>query len=638
MFVVRRSHHNPILIPEHTHPWEGMATFNWCPVGVGDTTHFFYRAVSLPDPLQTPGSISIIGHAMSKDGYNFDSRERFIAPEEDWEKFGCEDPRVTEFEGEYYIFYTALSQYPFTPEGIKVGVAISRDLKKVDEKHLVTPFNSKAMALFPERVGGKITVIFSAHTDGGAARMAIAQFDKKENIWSPEFWEKWHNEIDNHTLNLRRNDYDQIEIGAPPVKTPYGWLLIYSHIQNYFGSPSGVGRIFGIEAALLDFNDPRKIIGRTKGPIIAPEEPYELIGHVQNVTFPSGALVDGETLNIYYSAADTTACVARVNLNDFISSIYPDTATSWHLRRNPLNPILSPNPKNAWEAKAVFNPAAIDLDGSVHLLYRALSNDNTSSIGYARSKDGLVIDERLSEPVYVPRENFEMKKMQNANSGCEDPRIMKIGETLYMCYTAFDGISPPRVAVSTISEKDFLEKKWNWSKPELITPQGIDDKDTCILTEKDNGKYVILHRIGTDICADYLGSLNFKEEKVHRCIKVLSPRPGMWDSEKVGITAPPIKTEAGWLLLYHGISREHHTYRVGVVLLDTKDPTVVLRRSTDPIFEPEAIYEKEGVVPNVVFPCGMVIREGTLFVYYGGADKVVGVATMDMEKLMNALK
>src|SRR3989344_8765924 len=526
MFVVRRSHHNPILIPEHTHPWEGMATFNWCPGGVGDTTHFFYRAVSLPDPLQTPGSISIIGHAMSKDGYNFDSRERFIAPEEDWEKFGCEDPRVTEFEGEYYIFYTALSQYPFTPEGIKVGVAISRDLKKVDEKHLVTPFNSKAMALFPERVGGKITVIFSAHTDGGAACMAIAQFDKKENIWSPEFWEKWHNEIDNHTLNLRRNDYDQIEIGAPPVKTPYGWLLIYSHIQNYFGSPSGVGRIVGIEAALLYFNDPRKIIGRTKGPIIAPEEPYELIGHVQNVTFPSGALVDGETLNIYYSAADTTACVARVNLNDFISSIYPETATSWHLRRNPLNPILSPNPKNAWETKAVFNPAAIDLGGNVHLLYRALSNDNTSSIGYARSKDGLVIDERLSEPIYVPRENFEMKKMQNANSGCEDPRIMKIGDTLYMRYTAFDGNSPPRVAVSTISEKDFLEKKWNWSKPELITPQGIDDKDTCILTEKDNGKYVILHRIGTDICADYLGSLNFKEEKVHRCIKVLSPRPG----------------------------------------------------------------------------------------------------------------
>src|SRR3989344_6338759 len=423
MFVVRRSQHNPILIPEHTHPWEGMATFNWSPVRVGDTTHVFYRAMSLPDPLSTPQNISVIGHAQSSDGNHFEKRERFIVPKEKWEQFGCEDPRITTFEGTHYIFYTALSQYPFVSEGIKVAVALSKDLSKVDERHLVTPFNSKAMALFPERINGKMTVIFSAYTDSGAARMAIAQFDKKEGLWSPDFWNKWHTELGEHAINLRRTDYDQVEVGAAPIKTKYGWLLIYSHIQYYFGSFNYLPRNFGVEAVLLDLNDPRKIIARTKGPILVPEEPYELSGYVQNVTFPSCAFVDGDNLVIYYGAADTSSCIARVNLDDLVKTMSPETEKDWHLARGPHNPILVPDEKHPWESKAVFNPGALEFSGKIHLLYRALSDDNTSVIGYATSSDGLSIDERLSEPVYVPRESVEMKKITGGNSGCEDPRL-----------------------------------------------------------------------------------------------------------------------------------------------------------------------------------------------------------------------
>jgi len=635
MFVVKRSSHNPILAPAGNHWWEASATFNLCPIKKGDSVYGFYRAMSFRDKLMMPEQISTIGLSKSKDGEHFEGRERFLEPEDEWEQFGIEDPRVTFFEGCYYLFYTALSTYPFSADGIKVAVAVTHDLQEIEERHLITPFNAKAMTLFPERVGGKVTAIFSAHTDSSDAKMSIVQVDNIEELWSPDFWDRWHENIDGHVLDVRRNNYDHVEVGAPPIKTEQGWLMIYSHIQNYF--PGGGERVFGIEALLLDLNNPQKIIGRSGGPIMVPEAPYELVGHVPNVIFPSGAILDGEILNIYYGSADTTTSIARVYLRDLISSILPETKEDYHFKREDNNPILEPISEHPWESKAVFNPAAIDLSGKVHLLYRALSGDNTSTMGYAVSTDAVTINERLPDPVYVPREDFEGKKIPEANSGCEDPRITKIGRTLYVCYTAFDGVGPPRVAVSSIEEKDFLERRWNWSKPALITPQGVDDKDACILEEKVDKKFFILHRVGTDICGDLLDSLDFDKQKVNKCIRIFGPRKGMWDSGKVGITGPPVKTHKGWLLLYHASSEQHKTYRVGAVLLDLKDPSIVLARSTDPLFSPEEPYEKEGIVNNVVFPCGIIVRDGLIYSYYGGADKVVGVATMKLAILEEAL-
>jgi predicted GH43/DUF377 family glycosyl hydrolase len=230
-----------------------------------------------------------------------------------------------------------------------------------------------------------------------------------------------------------------------------------------------------------------------------------------------------------------------------------------------------------------------------------------------------------------------MKKINNGNSGCEDPRITQIGKKIYMCYTAFDSIGPPRVAITSISEKNFLDRKWDWEKPILITPKGFDDKDTCLFPEKLPAGYFILHRVANEICGDYLHSLDFNKENVKKCIRLIGPRPNRWDSAKVGITAPPIKTKYGWLLLYHASSKSHNTYRVGALLLDLKDPAIVLSRSTDPIFEPEEDYEKIGIVNNVVFPCGMIVKKGILYIYYGGADKVVGVATMKLSVILKAL-
>lgn len=633
MFIVKRAQENPLLTPSPEHFWEASATFNPSPVKVGKKLYVTYRALSAPDVLAKPRQLSTVGVAeLGKNG-RFEKHRQFIVPEAEWEKYGCEDPRTTYFEGKYYTFYTALSNFPFGAEGIKCAVAVSKNFDTVSERHLVTPFNAKAMSLFPERINGKVVVIFSAHTDAPPAKMCIKAFDRIEELWSEDAWEGFEETIDTYAFDLRRTDSEHVEVGAAPLKTKYGWLLIYSHTQNYFSEQ----KVFGVEAVLLDLKDPRKILGRTRGPMFVPEEPYELVGLVSNVVFPSGVLLEGDTLNIFYGAADSSGSVARVSLTDLVSSIHPNFSDKWHLKRYPKNPVISPIKEHSWEEQATLNPGALRIKDTTYLFYRAISADNTSTVGLATTLDGFNIVNRLADPIYTPRTEYEMKKVEGGNSGCEDPRVTKIGERIYMCYTAFDGIGPPRVAATSIREKDFLNHNFNWSMPELITPLDVDDKDACILPEKIDNKYFVLHRIGTDICGDYLPSLDFEKHKVTKCIRILGPRPGMWDGVKTGIAGPPIKTKKGWLLLYHAISREHHTYRVGAVLLDLKDPTVVLARSTDPIFEPEEEYEKVGVVNRVVFPCGMVEEGKLLYVYYGGADKVIGIATIQTKTLLDSL-
>ena len=235
-----------------------------------------YRAISIPHyhALARNNIItSDIGIAQSKNGYNFFNRKKFIIPEKNWEQFGCEDPRVTKLNDKYFIFYTALSKYPFQASGIKVGLAISKDLKNIQEKHLVTPFNAKAMALFPEKINGQIWAILSVHTDKPPTKICLVSFNKESDIWSEKFWNNWYANFEKYALPLQRNKNDFIEVGTPPLKTKYGWLIFYSYIYNYF-SPN---RLFGIEAVLLDLKNPFKILARTEYPILTAEEYYEKI-------------------------------------------------------------------------------------------------------------------------------------------------------------------------------------------------------------------------------------------------------------------------------------------------------------------------------------------------------------------------
>ncbi|HEX8993973.1 MAG TPA: hypothetical protein VF803_01840, partial [Candidatus Paceibacterota bacterium] len=561
-------------------------------------------------------------------------------PSEQWDRFGCEDPRITYFEGTYVIFYTALGGYPFGPDNIKAAMATSRNLYTVDEKFLVTPFNAKAMALFPERINKKVTVILSAHTDWTPehprSTIAIAQCNSLEELHKPTFWDKWHNNLDKHALRVPlRSPNDHIEVGAPPIKTKWGWLLVYSYIQNYFG---GGERVFGVEALLLDLKDPRKVVGSTNGSIIVPETAFEQFGIVPNIVFPSGALLDGNRLDIYYGGADTVCARASLHLPDLLDAMIPERRKVLGVRAK-NNPIIAPISDHPWESKATFNAGTIDIDGTVNIVYRALGEDNTSTLGLALSKNGTTITKRLPEPIYAPRADFETKRDGSANSGCEDPRITRIGTKLYMAYTAFNGVDPWHVALTSISVKDFVAGRFDkWSTPEIVTPTNVKDKDGCVFPGKVGGQYMLIHRVdvGGNICADLFDTLDFSTQQASRCIDILNPRPGMWDSEKVGVAGVPIKTKHGWLMIYHGVSHSM-TYRLGAALLDLDDPSIILARTHDPIFEPVEQYEKTGTVAHVVFSCGSVLRGDKLFVYYGGADRVVGVATFSLKKLLAIL-
>jgi predicted GH43/DUF377 family glycosyl hydrolase len=635
--IAQRSDENPILKPKRDHFWEAQAVFNGCPIKTKEGISLIYRALSLPyysSLTDARLSVSSIGIAQSKEGIHFVGRRRFMFPEHYWERFGCEDPRATKFKGKYYIFYTALSAWPPKPEGIKVGLAISKGLTGVREKHPVTPFNAKAMALFPQRIGGKIYAILTVHTDQPPAKICLASFDKEEDIWSESYWQVWYENLDEYVLPLQRRPEDHLEVGAPPIKTKDGWLLLYSYIRDYFSISRE--RLLGVEAVLLDLEDPFKILGRIEEPILTPEEYYERIGLVPNVVFPSGALIRRNHVYIYYGASDTTCCVASVRL-PLILGLLLKKPKMLKLQRAQENPIIQPLKEHTWESKATFNPAAIYLGGKVHIIYRAMSEDNTSVFGYATSEDGIHIDYRSSEPVYVPREAFEQKLVPGGNSGCEDPRLTRIGTKVYMFYTAYNGREHPRVAVTSISVINFLDKKWNWSKPVVITPPEIDNKDAFLFPRELDGKYICVHRFGSGIDYDFTSSLNFKGNvwlEEHRWIE---RRRGWWDSEKVGAAGPPVKTREGWIMLYHGVSGDR-VYHVGAVLLDLKNPLKILARLVYPVFEPEAPYEKEGQVPNVVFPCGNVILRDTLYVYYGGGDSVVGVATVNLGELLTILK
>ena len=297
------------------------------------------------------------------------------------------------------------------------------------------------------------------------------------------------------------------------------------------------------------------------------------------------------------------------------------------LKRFKGNPILKPT-KNAWE-RYVYNAAAIALDNKVHILYRALGRNGVSTIGYASSKDGFHIDERLNKPIFVPKDEFEKPAVKFHNSGTEDPRIVKIGNRLYITYATTNGIIA-QVAMASITVKDFLKKRWKWKRHGLLFPDW-DNRNAVLFPRKIKNKYVLYHRLKPYIWVSY--SSHLKKWSLPKV--VMRPRKNMWDDYKIGAAAPPIELEKAWFFIYHCVGRANKKfiYRLGYCLIDKENPEKILCRSKEPILEPKKNYEKRGQVPNVVFSCGAVILGKKLFVYYGGADTTVNVATTNMSSL-----
>lgn len=319
------------------------------------------------------------------------------------------------------------------------------------------------------------------------------------------------------------------------------------------------------------------------------------------------------------------------------------------LKKLAHNPIIKPS-YYSWESKATFNPAAFaEPDGRINIIYRAIGDDDSSVLGYAYTYDGLNIEGRPTYHIYKRLFNYNenIPKIDYLSGGgwsggCEDPRLVLIDDTVYMIFTAFDGWGSVRIALTSINLDDFKNRKWkNWKKAVMISPPGEINKNWVLFPERINGKFAIMHSFYPRILIDYFD--NLEELNGKKFIKSNNTRPidysRGWDSWFRGVGPSPIKTKDGWLILYHAMDyTKPDRYRMGAMLLDLKDPTKILYRSKSPILEPEEDYENNGHKWGVVYSCGAVVKKGELFVYYGGADKFVCVATINLKTLIDDLK
>jgi predicted GH43/DUF377 family glycosyl hydrolase len=285
------------------------------------------------------------------------------------------------------------------------------------------------------------------------------------------------------------------------------------------------------------------------------------------------------------------------------------------LHRHPSNPILKPNPNNAWESLNVFNCSVVTSHGLFFMFYRAQGANYTSSIGGAISADGIHFN-RLQQPILSPQDDWE-------NLGLEDPRITYlVDESRYiMAYTAY---SPQRITPMFAESENLFT--WQRIGPLVV---GEDNKDHVLFPRRIRGRYVTFHRRPPGIWLAYSDDLRTWTD----FRPLMGPRPGHWDSNRIGAGGIPIETEQGWLCIYHGYDQQK-VYRLGTYLLDLEDPSKVIARPKEFIMEPEEPWEQEGDVPNVVFTAANPVVDGTVYVYYGGADRVIGLATCSLKELL----
>ncbi len=292
------------------------------------------------------------------------------------------------------------------------------------------------------------------------------------------------------------------------------------------------------------------------------------------------------------------------------------------LERLSDKPILTPKGKHNWEASAVFNCAAIAANDLVHLIYRATditSNGSEgkyiNSLGYAVSSDGIHFN-RLENPILSNDVEQELR-------GPEDPRVVELDGAFHMMYTGYGGRFDGDYRICHASSTNLI----TWQRHGVMLDE--PNKDAALFPEKIGGRYAMLHRRSPDIWIAF--SDNMRRWDDHRLLMRIKP-DSTWEDSKIGAAGPPIKTRDGWLLIYHGVSSEKR-YCLGAALLDWENPEKIIARQKDPILEPELNWEINGYVPNVVFSCGHAQVGDDLYVYYGGADTVIGVASMNLNEI-----
>lgn len=295
-------------------------------------------------------------------------------------------------------------------------------------------------------------------------------------------------------------------------------------------------------------------------------------------------------------------------------------------RRYAANPLLRredvPYPCNT-----VFNAAAVKFNDRYVLILRIEALNGHSHFTLAFSDDGYHFN---IDPAPWVTPSADPRYEVYERYGLEDPRVTRIDDAYYMTYTAF-GPYGPRVVISRTTDFVHFER--------LSMATEVENKDAVLFPEKIGAEYVMLDRpTGTGAWGGAIW-ITYSPDLVYwgRAKAVLPPQPG-WGNSKLGISTPPVKTEKGWLALYHGVRETAggRLYRIGALLLDLEDPSRVLGYSARFIFGPEEPYERTGDVPNVVFPCGLILEDdGMVKMYYGAADTCIGLAEAKVDDILS---
>jgi beta-1,2-mannobiose phosphorylase / 1,2-beta-oligomannan phosphorylase len=300
--------------------------------------------------------------------------------------------------------------------------------------------------------------------------------------------------------------------------------------------------------------------------------------------------------------------------------------------RHPQNPLLT-SEQWPYAVNAVFNPGAAVVDGETVLLARVESLTGISHLTVARSPNGVDGWSVASEPLLAAADGVDSEQW-----GFEDARCVWADELdcwVITC-TAY-GPAGPAVYLATTRDFRSIERHGIIKHPE--------DKNAALLTERVGGKWILFHRPMTAYGGsrgEILLSRSTDLRSWSAPEQVLQPRRGAWwDSLRIGIGPPPLKTEHGWLVIYHGVKETvaGSLYRVGLALVDLQEPTRILGRASDWVFGPLAAYERQGDVPNTVFPCGLVhdAASGELRLYYGAADTTICLATAQLDEVLDAV-
>lgn len=319
----------PILVPRKTISWESNAVFNPGVVRDKNIFRMLYRTYShelikKSPKLNSPGfnlthQASYIGYAESRDGIHFERREQpFISPDQNYDRHGCEDPRITLLNDTFYITYTAIDapiENSLSLPKTRIALATTKDFITVKKHGIIgPPVNSKAAAFFPERVNGeKFGLALTMSADSTLSHVAVRYDDSIEAFLQPSC-ASWDNFLKtNHETTLLKTEpwlHRGPELGAPPIKTDRGWLFIFS--------AESMSDTWTMSAALADIDEPHKLIARIPGYLLQPVMDYEREGIAPNVAFPSAAVIVEDELYVYYGCADTVIGLATCKLTKLL--------------------------------------------------------------------------------------------------------------------------------------------------------------------------------------------------------------------------------------------------------------------------------------------------------------------------------